>query len=67
MPLKRCPKCRGKVKFAALSRKYWCWNCAKFFAQEDILIFYSLKQFKEIENKKNERRNSIISVKHSRN
>jgi len=37
---KRCPKCKGKLKYSALVNKYFCWECEKYYEKKDILYFF---------------------------
>lgn len=37
----RCPKCKGKVKFSALKKQYWCWECEKHHDLDKLTIYNS--------------------------
>ena len=40
LPIKQCPKCKAKVKYARLVDKYFCKDCEEYFELRHILHYY---------------------------
>lgn len=38
MNIKRCPKCKGRVKFKPLVMKYFCWECEIYYRLHELML-----------------------------
>lgn len=42
--IKRCPQCKGKVNFAALKEKFFCWECKTYYLRTELVEYHNYKE-----------------------